>query len=725
MPLPFYNPGWLAGAAGAAAPIIIHLLNKQRYRRMWWAAMEFLRRAIEKRRRRLRIEQLILLALRTLSLLLLAFVLSRPFLGGSVSDLIAQSNMLRVFVVDNSFSMAADVGGEAALERAKRAAVQLAGEMRGQDASMIILANDAPEVLFELPLSDRERVQERLAAIEVSDRGTDIPVALQAAFKAVNENDLPVNAVYVFTDLQQVGWQLNDAERRAALAAAAQALARRTRVTIVDVGSADPVNVAVTAVSVLDPIVATLQPAQIAVEVANFSDSAVIDLPVELFVDEVSAGSDVIDEIKPAGTARKTFHYTFQRPGYHALRVQTRADALRPDDQRFLAVRVRDGIKVLIVDGDFGAGGRDAESFHLVLALQPEAHAPLERRFLIEPRVVNDVAFEQEPLSDYDLVVLANVAQVSEERVTALHQYVTRGGALMVFMGDLTGAGDYNQAFRRKGQHLLPVTLTEPLGNPADQSVYVTLNITDSNHPVMGALLEYTKASLALIRIYRYFGATVDEADPQVRVLARVDDVLGTPVIVEYDVGKGKVCYVGTTADGAWHNLDQRVVFYAIFMHEMSRAVIQGSTAGRNLAVGERYVRTVTPAELQGAVLVTTPQGEVESLTPDEKAFQVHFAATARAGLYAVDLRGTDGVDGFAVNLDPVESNLARIDEDALREDLPKADNVTYEFRRADHEGSIRGGRRPESEIWKTLALILAACLCLESFLAWKFGRYR
>ncbi len=74
----FLNPLLLWGSALAAIPLIIHILNRRRFRRVRWAAMEFLLRAFKKNRRRARFEQLLLLLLRMLLVALAAFLLSRP-----------------------------------------------------------------------------------------------------------------------------------------------------------------------------------------------------------------------------------------------------------------------------------------------------------------------------------------------------------------------------------------------------------------------------------------------------------------------------------------------------------------------------------------------------------------------------------------------------------------------------------------------------------------------
>ena len=73
----------LAGAIAAAGPLIIHLLNRRRYRVVHWAAMDFLREAINRNRKILQIRDILLLILRTVAVLLFGLALARPFFARS------------------------------------------------------------------------------------------------------------------------------------------------------------------------------------------------------------------------------------------------------------------------------------------------------------------------------------------------------------------------------------------------------------------------------------------------------------------------------------------------------------------------------------------------------------------------------------------------------------------------------------------------------------------
>src|SRR5471032_1782965 len=96
----FLNPGFLfIAAALISVPIIIHLINRMRFKRIRWAAMEFLLKAAKRTRRRLIIEQLLLLALRCLLLALVGLLVLR-FVGCSDSNQTGKPNLHFVLLDD-------------------------------------------------------------------------------------------------------------------------------------------------------------------------------------------------------------------------------------------------------------------------------------------------------------------------------------------------------------------------------------------------------------------------------------------------------------------------------------------------------------------------------------------------------------------------------------------------------------------------------------------------
>ncbi len=105
----FLNIVLLGGIAAASIPIIIHFLNRNRFRVVKWGAMHLLDFALREKKRRLQLEQLILLLIRCAIPTVLAICLARPVLRG-VEALVGSAKSSLVVLLDNSYSM--EYGGK-------------------------------------------------------------------------------------------------------------------------------------------------------------------------------------------------------------------------------------------------------------------------------------------------------------------------------------------------------------------------------------------------------------------------------------------------------------------------------------------------------------------------------------------------------------------------------------------------------------------------------------
>ena len=161
MPLPIFTGllTTLAVAAGAASvPIIIHLLNRNRFRVVTWAAMRFLLAAQRKNTRRMRLEQLILLAVRVLMVVLLVLAMASVYSWANgpgrlwswlfpdtfVRAAAGSQRTHKILVIDGSFSMALKAGDRSCFDRARQAAIRLIEDSPGGDGFSVLLMAAPP-----------------------------------------------------------------------------------------------------------------------------------------------------------------------------------------------------------------------------------------------------------------------------------------------------------------------------------------------------------------------------------------------------------------------------------------------------------------------------------------------------------------------------------------------------------------------------------------------------
>lgn len=186
----FVNPLiFAAGLAAIAIPIAIHLLMRRRRKPTPWAAMRFLLEAMRKRRRRLQLERLLLLAVRCLLVAAIALALGRPTVRGLAGDSpFGSSAVTLAIVIDDSIaSGAADGPGTTALDRHKAMAVQLLESLRtdrGDRAMLVPLSGplaseaDLPEASALAPTSDLGAIGQFLEDLTPTSAAADTAGAL-------------------------------------------------------------------------------------------------------------------------------------------------------------------------------------------------------------------------------------------------------------------------------------------------------------------------------------------------------------------------------------------------------------------------------------------------------------------------------------------------------------------------------------------------------------------
>ncbi|MEE9297171.1 MAG: BatA domain-containing protein [Phycisphaerae bacterium] len=233
------------GAAAVGAPILIHLFARRRFKRIRWAAIEFLLQAERKHRRRVRLEELILLALRCLAVLLIALLVARPFFRpqGLAALVGGQERTERIFIIDDSFSMGYQTGeagvgsavrtipstsppeevrtaGPTGYEsqstvfaRAKRAVIELIELLRKQSpqdtVTVLVTSRIDRPIETGVYLDDRqtEELFARIEGLKVSQSGMSVRDVFQTVGGMIEEQTGMVNvAVYLVSDFQRKDW---------------------------------------------------------------------------------------------------------------------------------------------------------------------------------------------------------------------------------------------------------------------------------------------------------------------------------------------------------------------------------------------------------------------------------------------------------------------------------------------------------------------------------------
>ncbi|MEC9374222.1 MAG: BatA domain-containing protein, partial [Planctomycetota bacterium] len=185
----FVNLGLaLGGAAAIAIPIIIHLLFRRRRKPIMWGAMRFLLEAYRRQRRRMTLEQILLLAARCLVILLIALAIGRPALERA-SALAGGGSRTVYLLIDNGLaSSVRDGDGElTALDRHKQAAARILNALNASDRAGLMAMGAPAEPIVSPASADIGAVGELVDGLTATDGPTDIAGALERVRGAIGE----------------------------------------------------------------------------------------------------------------------------------------------------------------------------------------------------------------------------------------------------------------------------------------------------------------------------------------------------------------------------------------------------------------------------------------------------------------------------------------------------------------------------------------------------------
>ena len=201
----FLQQAMLWGLLAVSIPVIIHLLNRRRFRTVEWGAMQFLLKATKESRGKKRLKHFLILLMRSLAIAALVFAIARPLAGGFFGWGGGRVETV-ILILDRSPSMER---AEKDITLSKRNAVlnQVAAAMKELDGARLVLIDSATGTAQEVPSPE---VLPELSFTAPTDASSDIPGMLAIALDYIKEAKPGRNEIWVASDLQKDNWNPED-----------------------------------------------------------------------------------------------------------------------------------------------------------------------------------------------------------------------------------------------------------------------------------------------------------------------------------------------------------------------------------------------------------------------------------------------------------------------------------------------------------------------------------
>ncbi|HIG84019.1 MAG TPA: VWA domain-containing protein [Verrucomicrobiales bacterium] len=696
----FLNPLLLFAALGVALPILAHLLNRQKVKRTDWAAMQFLNRNVRVRSRQLRLKDIILLCLRCLAILLLVAALAKPSWRDGASWIPGETRAGVVIGIDASFSM--EHGGEntTRFDRALNQVEVISEHIHPGDPVSVILLGGEDEVLIHNMAFDRERFNDLLQEAKATPAGLDLDGVPKRLKVLVEDMEALQKEVYFITDVQARDWRRSSARFQEALAD----LRNDAEVFLVPLPGS-PANLAVTDLDLVSGVLRKGTTARYHATVRNCGTEPVSNIEVQCRVEGVQIDTKTIPLITAGSSETVSLFVPFHNAGPTRITAEISGDLLPTDNVRRVVAVVRDRVSVLCVDGSDGDAGR-----LIVASLLARGDGAQDEDYVV--RSVPWLSLPSQPLDDVDVIVLADVPEITPEQVTQFSRHVREGGGLVWFAGENVKSAVWNERSASGPNPLLPAKLGPPVDASTSHGAGRPLDPAMPDHSVCLPLRSLPEDLFSETRFLTRLD--VEPAPSSFPVLSLAGS--GAPILLEHSLGRGQVFMFTTSAETSWNNMAQTPVFPMLMQQ------IVTYLAGREFepprVVGDSLSLSYVEQPDASDAVFDTPSKE--SITVPVREHRNQFVAllenAKEAGFYEARVSVQAPGMPVAVNVDPRESDVTSLTASELNKNL-KGTNVTVATSEAELAAAIETSRTGRSS-WRQFMIAGLIFLLVESLLA-------
>lgn len=505
-------------------------------------------------------------------------------------------------VIDGSQSMSLSVDGKSNFDRAVGEAMVIVETLGLGDAASIILGGDGPTILTPTPLSDRKKLKAILQELRPGPGSMAVVDSLQAAALTLAEGQNPQKRIVLLTDGQAVGWDVNNTARWQFVRGLLRDLVPGTQDAKDDKpppvtffcrllpAKKDLRNAALADISFSRDVIGTDRSVGIRVRVENTGHEAISPSSIQLEVDGKELTTPGLVGQLAAGAAETVeFRHRFKRDpklaggGLHTVVAKlAQPDEMAADNTAVRILRTMESLKVLIVDGNPVGRPLERASAFLDIALNPseeEDGKPVTADKFIQTKIVSatDAATETD-LSEYEVIVLANVPQLPAGVAQRLQKFVADGGGLLIGLGDRAAPEFYNNWKTENGRPFAGATVAErkSLGDGAAPAKPV---LTTFTHRAMQAVADINQSDIDRLEVTAYWKLQLDAADDSSRAGGLLNT--GDPLVVERRLGKGQVLTTAVAFEPLGSNLPILRCFVP-WVHEIVYYLV-GTVSGSDL----------------------------------------------------------------------------------------------------------------------------------------------
>ena len=623
----FLFPTFLIGLAAIAIPIIIHLFNFRKYKKVYFTNIQFLKEIKEESDNKSRLKEWLILAMRILFISCLVFAFAQPFFPNHTNTRQGKTDIS--IYIDNSFSMEGTNKNGNLLENAKQHATEIANAFQANDR-------------FQLLTNDFEgRHQRFLTKDEFIERVNEVKIS--SASKTLNEvlkrqQDFLLNGssknkrIYLLSDFQKHISTINKTD-----------IDTNIHITCVPIASSEKNNVFIDSIWFESPVPQWGTEQVIHTTIINQSNKDIENGSLKLYINHTQVSLTSFD-IKAGSTKEVSISFKVKQKEINRGILKIEDDPITYDDAFYFSFNPQTTIDALVING------KDSQTSHYFKSL-------LQSDSVFIYHENNEVSIEYSNFSKANIIILNELTALSSGLTAELEKFLRNGGSLVIFPSKTLDLVSYNLAFQ---------SLQIPTIQKLDTFNTKTQNI-DFEHGLYEGVFEKIDQSMDLPKVFDHF-EFLKTTNNSAQHLVTLQN--GDFLIASNNYEKGKVYVFSIPSNPLSSNLLKHALFVPTLIR-MSIMSLQPTPIYYQTASNEAIYLNHS-SDFSDKPLHIVKDDKKTDIIPEHRLLQnktVLFTQNqmTEAGHYSI-FEGTSIIKDLAFNFNRNESDMRFLSQEDLQQ---------------------------------------------------------
>ncbi len=642
----FLNPLLLWGLAAVSIPILIHIFNLKRTKKIEFSTLMFLKEIQQSKYKKIKLKQLLILLCRIAFIIFLVMMFAKPFDSGFLGTPGEKAKSSVLIILDDSFSMQSRDKSGNDFESGKKKVTEIIDALGTNDELFFTTVSGLNAARSTVPYKEFSLIKDTLSQLKTSEVTRDINEVLYYAESILNSASNTHKEIYLVTDGQlsflkkdlipQSGFKGKD----------------NLHFSVILTGSRDANNISLDTVNVVSKIFEKARPVKIKAKLNNHNNFNSVNKSVI-----ISYGNHKEEKVLdiPANTTVETeFMIKPEAAGFSSGSIELvqndiADDEISGDNRQYFSFYIPEKVNVLLASGS----QMDAEYVKLVLTTSAQISASTEISTLFNIREINASDISREDLGSYNSVVIINKPSFSAGEVDKLKEYIDAGGGAVIYPGALSDISNYNNTLMKELD--LPY-----IGGKYYSETPVKFEKIDYDHPVFEGIFrrESDKNNPGIESPELISGFSLSGGKNALSIVTLTN---GTNFMEEYSRGKGKLIMFASAPDMSAGNFPVKNLFSPVTI----RSILYTSNINgiRPAIAGKDYYAELNRYEMKSDTLLISSAGEnvPEFIVTNEQTQLLNLGSTLNnTGIYSVINSGRD-ILRVPVNFNALESQTGRM----------------------------------------------------------------